>query len=256
MSIKKIAEKAGVSVSTVSRILNKPDYRCSVPGLREIVWSIAMEMNYVPNEAARNLKKGTQVKESKIWHIHVLMTRTDESRTDPFFTELAKTAQTDPAAAALLAFHKSQKKAGGCEKEQVQKAYEVLADLLKDKNYFVISLCEDGLLEQAGLKENRILTPAKEGEEETDSGVYPTDSWETYTKWLQGTLNRNLVILELGVGMELPQLIRFPFEKVAYFNQKSCLYRVHSHLYQMTEEIKERGYSVPMHPVTLLLEEK
>lgn len=180
----------------------------------------------------------------------------EEVQEDPFFTELAKTAQTDPVAAALLAFHKSQKKVGGCEKEQVQKAYEVLADLLKDKNYFVISLCEDGLLEQAGLKENRILTPAKEGEEETDSGVYPTDSWETYTKWLQGTLNRNLVILELGVGMELPQLIRFPFEKVAYFNQKSCLYRVHSHLYQMTEEIKERGYSVPMHPVTLLLEEK
>lgn len=180
----------------------------------------------------------------------------EEAQKDPFFTELAKNAQTDPAAAALLAFHKSQKKVGGCEKEQVQKAYEVLADLLKDKNYFVISLCEDGLLEQAGLKENRILTPAKEGEEETDSGVYPTDSWETYTKWLQGTLNRNLVILELGVGMELPQLIRFPFEKVAYFNQKSCLYRVHSHLYQMTEEIKERGYSVPMHPVTLLLEEK
>lgn len=180
----------------------------------------------------------------------------EEAQEDPFFTELVKNAQTDPAAAALLAFHKSQKKVGGCEKEQVQKAYEVLADLLKDKNYFVISLCEDGLLEQAGLKENRILTPAKEGEEETDSGVYPTDSWETYTKWLQGTLNRNLVILELGVGMELPQLIRFPFEKVAYFNQKSCLYRVHSHLYQMTEEIKERGYSVPMHPVTLLLEEK
>ena len=134
----------------------------------------------------------------------------EEAQEDPFFTELGKTAQTDPAAAALLAFHKSQKKVGGCEKEQVQKAYEVLADLLKDKNYFVISLCEDGLLEQAGLKENRILTPAKEGEEETDSGVYPTDSWETYTKWLQGTLNRNLVILELGVGMELPQLIRFP----------------------------------------------
>lgn len=180
----------------------------------------------------------------------------EEAQEDPFFTELAKTAQTDPAAAALLAFHKSQKKAGGCKKEQVQKAYEVLADLLKDKNYFVISLCEDGLLEQSGLKKDRILTPAKEGEEETDGGVYPADSWQTYTKWLQGTLNRNLVILELGVGMELPQLIRFPFEKVAYFNQKSCLYRVHSHLYQMTEEIKERGYSVPVHPVTLLLEEK
>ena len=95
MSIKKIAEKAGVSVSTVSRILNKPDYRCSVPGLREKVWSIAMEMNYVPNEAARNLKKGTQAKESKIWHIHVLMTRTDESRTDPFFTELLRIIESE-----------------------------------------------------------------------------------------------------------------------------------------------------------------
>ena len=59
MSIKKIAEKAGVSISTVSRILNRPDYKCSVPGLREKVWSIAMEMNYVPNEAARNLKGNT-----------------------------------------------------------------------------------------------------------------------------------------------------------------------------------------------------
>ena len=33
MSIKKIAEKAGVSISTVSRILNRPDYKCSIPGL-------------------------------------------------------------------------------------------------------------------------------------------------------------------------------------------------------------------------------
>ena len=47
-------------------------------------------MNYVPNEAARNLKKGTQAKESKIWYINVLMTRTDESRTDPFFYRIAQ----------------------------------------------------------------------------------------------------------------------------------------------------------------------
>ena len=95
MSIKKIAEKAGVSISTVSRILNRPDYKCSVPGLREKVWSIAMEMHYVPNEAARNLKKGTQAKESRIWYINVLMTRTDESRTDPFFSELLRVVESE-----------------------------------------------------------------------------------------------------------------------------------------------------------------
>ena len=95
MSIKKIAEKAGVSISTVSRILNRPDYKCSIPGLREKVWAIAMEMNYVPNEAARNLKKGRQSRDSRIWYVNVLMTRTDESRTDPFFTELLRVVESE-----------------------------------------------------------------------------------------------------------------------------------------------------------------
>ena len=58
MSIKKIAEKAGVSPATVSRVLNNPNYKCSVSGLRDKIWKTAIEMNYVPNEAARNLKKG------------------------------------------------------------------------------------------------------------------------------------------------------------------------------------------------------
>jgi len=93
--ITKIAEKAGVSISTVSRILNRPDYKCSIPGLREKVWAIAMEMNYVPNEAARNLKKGKQSRDSRIWYVNVLMTRTDESRTDPFFTELLRVVESE-----------------------------------------------------------------------------------------------------------------------------------------------------------------
>lgn len=48
----------------------------------------------------------------------------EEEQEDPFFTELAKTAQTDPAAAALLAFHKSQKKVGGCEKNRFRRHME------------------------------------------------------------------------------------------------------------------------------------
>ena len=95
MSIKKIAEQAGVSISTVSRILNRPDYKCSIPGLREKVWAIAMKMDYVPNEAARNLKKGKQSRDSRSWYINVLMTRTDESRTDPFFTELLRVVESE-----------------------------------------------------------------------------------------------------------------------------------------------------------------
>lgn len=39
------------------RVLNNPNYKCSVSGLRDKIWKTAIEMNYVPNEAARNLKK-------------------------------------------------------------------------------------------------------------------------------------------------------------------------------------------------------
>ena len=46
------------------------------------------------------------------------------------------------------------------------------------------------------------------------------DQWGHYRKWLQGTLNRRLFVLELGVGMRFPSVVRWPFEKVAFFNQK------------------------------------
>lgn len=38
MSIKKIAAMTGTSPATVSRVLNNPDYKCSVEGLREKIW--------------------------------------------------------------------------------------------------------------------------------------------------------------------------------------------------------------------------
>ena len=94
MSIKKIAEKAGVSPATVSRVLNNPNYKCSVSGLRDI-WKTAIEMNYVPNEAARNLKKGVSAKQEKTWYINILMTRTDSSTTDPFFAELLRVIESE-----------------------------------------------------------------------------------------------------------------------------------------------------------------
>ena len=78
------------------------------------------------------------------------------------------------------------------------------------------------------------------------------EQWQLYTKWLQGTMNRNLCILELGVGMQFPQVIRFPFEKVGYFNNKAKFFRVHSWLYQLTEELKDKGTAIAQNPVDFL----
>lgn len=78
------------------------------------------------------------------------------------------------------------------------------------------------------------------------------DQWNVYTKWLQGTVNKRLCVLELGAGMEYPAVIRFPFEKIVFYNQKAYMYRIHPSLYQMGEEIGKRGHSIRENPVDFL----
>lgn len=78
------------------------------------------------------------------------------------------------------------------------------------------------------------------------------EQWNLYTKWLQGTLNRNVLILELGVGMKFPSVIRFPFERIAYFNQKAQIYRINEKLYQITEELCGKGYGLSQNAIDCL----
>ncbi len=78
------------------------------------------------------------------------------------------------------------------------------------------------------------------------------ENWSKYTKWLQGTVNRSLCVLELGVGMEYPTVIRFPFEKIVLYNQKAILYRIHSALWQIGGELGDRGCSVREDPIDWL----
>lgn len=94
---------------------------------------------------------------------------------------------------------------------------------------------------------NQVVSP-----DYKEEGYLP--QWQLYTKWLQGTLNKKLCILELGVGMQFPQIVRFPFEKVAFFNQKADFFRIHSRLYQLTEELKGKGTPIAQNPVDFLTE--
>ncbi|MCH5257740.1 MAG: hypothetical protein J1D87_10625 [Lachnospiraceae bacterium] len=76
--------------------------------------------------------------------------------------------------------------------------------------------------------------------------------WELYTKWLQGTVNKKTCVIELGVGMQFPTIIRWPFERIVYYNQKAFLYRIHSSLYQLEEKIGNRGTGIKEKPVKFL----
>lgn len=54
MNIKSVAKKAGVSVATISRVLNHPE--AVAPETREHILSVMQSLNYTPNWFARGLK--------------------------------------------------------------------------------------------------------------------------------------------------------------------------------------------------------
>ena len=145
-------------------------------------------------------------------------------------------------------------------KEELQTFYEKLADLLKEKEYFIVTLNTDDLIWNSSLKDEKMVAPC--GSDRTGNTVtsehydesWYLPQWEAYTKWVQNTLHQKLTVLELGVGFAYPQVVRWPFEKIIYFNRKSRLYRINESFYQLPKEAEERGVSVHENSVRWMLE--
>lgn len=117
--------------------------------------------------------------------------------------------------------------------------YENLLELIKDKDYYIISLCYDGLIDEIGFDNDRVVSPNDEND----------DKWDAYNQWLGRTLNRKLCIWELGVGLKYPTVVRWPFEKIAFVNNKAVMYRVHKSLYQTTDELGEKCIGIKADPL-------
>lgn len=193
------------------------------------------------------------------------------------------------------------------EQDRWSKAYDGLKQLIAQKNYFILSLCMDDRIYEAGFDERRIVAPcggfrkmqcdgncsgelvdmpqeSYEAVLQYYRGEIPLSAlqepvcklcgeklrfnqlgvskyaeegylkqWDTYTKWLQGTMNRKLCVLEFGVGLEYPKIIRFPFEKIVFYNQKAFMYRIHPMIYQLGEEIVDRGVGIQEDPIDFLI---
>ncbi|WP_037284835.1 LacI family DNA-binding transcriptional regulator [Saccharibacillus sacchari] len=91
MTLKEIAELAGVSTSTVSRIINSPDDSFARKTVRDRVWKIIHETGYVPNQSARELKQGK--KEEAVHRcttISCILGRTRDLEDNPFFAQTAR----------------------------------------------------------------------------------------------------------------------------------------------------------------------
>lgn len=169
-------------------------------------------------------------------------------------------------------------------------AYEALYDLIKEKDYYIVTTLTDGAVYEMPFDKNRIVAPCGNihwrqcskactkdiwEESEVPDDVCPhckapltgntikaetyieegyLPRWKDYMKWQTGTINRFLVILELGEGFATPTVMRWPFEKIIYFNRKSRLYRINESFYQLPKEAEERGVSVHENSVRWMLE--
>ncbi len=81
-------------------------------------------------------------------------------------------------------------------------------------------------------------------------------NWDKYMNYLTGTLGKSLCMLELGVSLDYPTVIRWPFEKVAFINKDAHLIRVHEKIYHHTPEIKEKTDSIQMNSVEYIMQER
>jgi len=89
VSVKDVAARAGVSVGTVSNVLNRPDQ--VAPETRERVSAAIAELGFVRNESARHLRAGS----SRTVGLVVL------DVANPFFTDVARGVEDTASAAGL-----------------------------------------------------------------------------------------------------------------------------------------------------------
>lgn len=175
------------------------------------------------------------------------------------------------------------------------KAYQDLFDLVKDKNYFVITTNVDGQFVKSGFDKNRVFeVQGSYGKmqcinachnkvyddtklvkemlkydlkipkslipkcpvcgKNMDINIRKNDNFVEDSHWNKQNKrynkfineNKNILLLELGVGFNTPSIIRFPFENLVYYKPNSYLIRVNEKYDYVPQEIKDKSLSFKM----------
>lgn len=96
MTLKEIAQEAGVSISTVSRVINQSNSGAASKEVQNRIWEIVRRTGYTPNSNARNLKTKANTDVPEPSHsIACLFARNPDSTTDPFFSQLARSIEKE-----------------------------------------------------------------------------------------------------------------------------------------------------------------
>ncbi len=97
MTLKEIASLAGVSVSTVSRVINQNNTKVASKEVQDKIWKIVRESNYVPNTNARILKLGNASNGMEMPYktIGCVFARSMTDMNDPFFSQIARAIEQE-----------------------------------------------------------------------------------------------------------------------------------------------------------------
>lgn len=136
MGIKEIASACGVSPSTVSRILRGVDLKYASEEVRQRVFEEARRTGYVPNQAARSLKKPVSPPPRQC--IAIVQGRGDVLESNTFFLTIARAAMTESLQAGCTL---------GPQLSAVHSLEQVLAMQGVD-GVVVIGRCPDAVMKQ------------------------------------------------------------------------------------------------------------
>lgn len=178
-------------------------------------------------------------------------------------------------------------------KSKANKLYVKLFDLVKNKQYFVITTNVDHQFQLAGFDKNKlfytqgdyglfqcsvpchnktydnkelILKMVKEQKDmriptalipkcpvcgrememnlRADDKFVQDEGWyqhaKLYRTFLEKMQNKNVVLLEIGVGFNTPSIIKYPFEQITYSNKKAHLIRINKDYPFCANEIKNK----------------
>lgn len=174
--------------------------------------------------------------------------------------------------------------------DRIRTGYQIIRELVKGKDYFLITTNVDAYLYQQGFARERIVAPCGdirrlqcedlthpvwEFGEEDENPVCPVcgrmgklnivknmpyhesgylEAWNVYQTWIQSTMNKKMILLELGEGFQTPTVMRWPFEKLVFYQEKAILCCVHESLSMVSEEIGKRAYSIAENSVDFVLQ--
>lgn len=95
--LKDIAKEAGVSISTVSRVLNDPNTTAASTELQERIWEIVHRTGYSPNREAQLLKNGKNTSDIKARKsINCLIAcSAEEIKDDSFYTQILSSIERE-----------------------------------------------------------------------------------------------------------------------------------------------------------------